>query len=326
MSQEQISFPEEYDRRKLNALYREIPLKDTTSRLLRKYFNAMAGLYGIIPLKKAWEIIHSQCQRAITEREFLAFAEIARHECEYFYILGDDELYVDGKLTDPFQREIICVEMFGMVEDLYFLTKKNQQGKPYYIPDKQELLRYADPFYVELTPEAENLRDFCINELKMDEREAGLFILTMDDKIRFLNPNPTDWLPDWEKMGISFVNEKQLNDFLNRCQAMYNNGRMQCNRGHTPKEMWEMCPAEHRIPKALRFGPNIRKSIADGTMDADEMRAQIFSMKLPSEELRLDMLRQIDEIESKNRPKTISRNAPCPCGSGRKYKNCCGRK
>ena len=40
MSKEQyIEFPEEYTRRKLNARYREIPLKDTTSRLLRKYFN-----------------------------------------------------------------------------------------------------------------------------------------------------------------------------------------------------------------------------------------------------------------------------------------------
>ena len=40
MSKEQyIEFPEEYTRRELNARYREIPLKDTTSRLLRKYFN-----------------------------------------------------------------------------------------------------------------------------------------------------------------------------------------------------------------------------------------------------------------------------------------------
>ena len=54
MSKEQyIEFPEEYTRRELNARYREIPLKDTTSRLLRKSFNAMANLYGIIPLHKA---------------------------------------------------------------------------------------------------------------------------------------------------------------------------------------------------------------------------------------------------------------------------------
>ena len=47
-----IPMPEIYGRRKLNALYREIPLKDATSRLLRKYFNAAANLYGIIPLRK----------------------------------------------------------------------------------------------------------------------------------------------------------------------------------------------------------------------------------------------------------------------------------
>ena len=33
--------PDIYDRRTLNQMYREIPLKDTTSRLLRKYFAAM---------------------------------------------------------------------------------------------------------------------------------------------------------------------------------------------------------------------------------------------------------------------------------------------
>ena len=37
-----IDFPEPYKRRELNAKYRKIPLKDTTSRQLRKYFNAMA--------------------------------------------------------------------------------------------------------------------------------------------------------------------------------------------------------------------------------------------------------------------------------------------
>ena len=72
MSKEQyIEFPEEYTRRELNARYREIPLKDTTSRLLRKYFNAMANLYGIIPLHKAKEILFSLSPKLVTEDEFL---------------------------------------------------------------------------------------------------------------------------------------------------------------------------------------------------------------------------------------------------------------
>jgi preprotein translocase subunit SecA len=27
----------------------------------------------------------------------------------------------------------------------------------------------------------------------------------------------------------------------------------------------------------------------------------------------------------RNRDEKIPRNAPCPCGSGKKYKNCCGQ-
>lgn len=92
-----IALPEEYTRRELNARYREIPLKDTTSRLLRKYFNAMANLYGIIPLHKAKEIVFSLSPKLVTEDEFLAFAEIARHECEGYYILGGDELYTHDR-------------------------------------------------------------------------------------------------------------------------------------------------------------------------------------------------------------------------------------
>ena len=35
----------------------------------------------------------------------------------------------------------------------------------------------------------------------------------------------------------------------------------------------------------------------------------------------LDELDRLDAIESQ--PKNIGRNDPCPCGSGKKYKNCC---
>jgi hypothetical protein len=46
-----------------------------------------------------------------------------------------------------------------------------------------------------------------------------------------------------------------------------------------------------------------------------------FSFRLPS-------MQQIDFVESKPEPShstKISRNSPCPCGSGKKYKKCCGR-
>ena len=136
MSKEQyIEFPEEYTRRELNAQYREVPLKDTTSRLLRKYFNAMANLYGIILLHKAKEIIFSLSPKLVTEDEFLAFAEIARHECEGYYILGGDELYSDVKHTKLLDREIIDVTLIGESIDLFIETKPRQKAHHRMLPD-----------------------------------------------------------------------------------------------------------------------------------------------------------------------------------------------
>ena len=176
MSKEQyIEFPEEYTRRELNARYREIPLKDTTSRLLRKYFNAMANLYGIIPLHKAREIIFSLSPKLVTADEFLAFAEIARHECEDYYILGGDELYTDVKHTKPLDREIIDVTLINESIDLFMETKRSQQDKPYYVPDKKHLLEYDDPFYCEDTPEKQKLRAFLKERCTLNDERENIF-------------------------------------------------------------------------------------------------------------------------------------------------------
>lgn len=39
--------------------------------------------------------------------------------------------------------------------DPYHEVLRGHQGKPYYVPDKKELLAYDNPFYWENTPEAE---------------------------------------------------------------------------------------------------------------------------------------------------------------------------
>lgn len=59
-----------------------------------------------IPLHKAKEIIFSLSPKLVTDNEFLAFAEIARHECEDYYILGGDELYTGVRHTKLLDREI----------------------------------------------------------------------------------------------------------------------------------------------------------------------------------------------------------------------------
>lgn len=320
-----VQIPEEYSRRKLNALYREIPLKDTTSRLLRKYFNAMANLYGVIPLGKALEIIDSQNPGLVTKEEFFAFAEIARHECEDYCILRDDELYLDGKVTGRLDWLIIDIPLLYESDDALREVRTCQQGKDYYIPKKTELLRYDDSSYCEPTPQAQRMRDFLLKTLQLEPREADIAFEEILLQTRCLGGGLQTLIDVVEEAGGTF-NDKQMTEFVAIQQDFNNNTRMHHNRGYTPNEILAMTKPEDRRLKSLSFGPGIRKSLADGSMDAGKLRRDFLTMDLPDEQLRALMLQALDEAQAAA-PKAakIGRNAPCPCGSGKKYKKCCGR-
>ena len=328
MSKEQyIELPEEYTRRELNARYREIPLKDTTSRLLRKYFNAMANLYGIIPLHKAKEIIFSLSPKLVTEEEFLSFAEIARHECEDYYILGDDELYSDVRHTKPLDREIISAVLMAESIDCVIEIKRNQQGKPYYVPDRNHLLEYVDPCYCENTPEMRKLRAFLKGNCDMsDEREAVVFEeLLRGARLAAIQADVFEYL---DNLGVRLKSQRDVERFTALYNAFHNTTRMPCNRGYTPDEMMRVMPPKEGF-KSLSLGPNIKKYLQTGEMDIEDFRKQILTMDLPSEAMRFDLLKQLADIKPSapqpEKQKKVGRNDPCPCGSGKKYKRCCGK-
>ena len=329
MSKEQyIELPEEYTRRELNARYREIPLKDTTSRLLRKYFNAMANLYGIIPLHKAKEIIFSLSPKLVTEEEFLAFAEIARHECEDYYIMGDDEIYSDVGRTKPLDREIISAVLIAESIDCVIEIKRNQQGKPYYVPDRNHLLEYVDPCYCEDTPEMRKLRAFLKGNCDMsDEREAVVFEELLRGA-RLAAIQLADVFEYLDNLGVRLKSQRDVESFTALYNAFHNTTRMPCNRGYTPDEMMRVMPPKEGF-KSLSLGPNIKKYLQTGEMDIEDFRKQILTMDLPSEAMRFDLLKQLaDTKPSASQPekqKKVGRNDPCPCGSGKKYKRCCGK-
>lgn len=185
MSTEHAQTPEKYSRQKLNAMYRAIPMKDTTFRLLRKYFTAMSVLYGVIPLRKAKEIIRSQNPNLVTDEAFLAFAEIAAHEREEYTIMGDDEIYLNQPKPQPLDRRIIHLSLFGTVPDdakaadsapndvlpLTAITM-HQHGKPYYIPPKKEFLTYETILNVLNPTSKAALLDFLQKRCGMGEWEA----------------------------------------------------------------------------------------------------------------------------------------------------------
>ncbi|MFV0563860.1 preprotein translocase subunit SecA [Malaciobacter mytili] len=62
--------------------------------------------------------------------------------------------------------------------------------------------------------------------------------------------------------------------------------------------------------------------------DAKKEQEAIERMKASMEEINEKIQTNLDENEDKTierKEKKIARNEPCPCGSGQKYKNCCGK-
>lgn len=320
-----VAIPESYTRRQLNALYREISLKDTTFRLLRKYFNAMANLYGIIPLKKAYEIISGQNPTLVTEQELLAFAEIARHEVEDYYILGAEDIYTNRMPVEPMRREIIDTLLVEGNMEQYTQTKEIQRGKPYYAPSKKELLLYDDALYCKETPAVTALKKFLATGLRLKDQEAEEVFNGMLYNARCVGAGFQDLMQHMDKLGIRFQSARDVEKFAGLYQEFHNTTRMQGNRGYTPNEMTAMQPLEQRIPHSMSFGPNLHGTLASGAMDAAELRDGVLAMDLPSEELRASMLGEIVAATDPVKSKKVGRNDLCPCGSGKKYKKCCGR-
>ena len=214
---------------------------------------------------------------------------------------GGDELYTDVKHTKPLEREIIDVTLIGESVDLFMETKRSQQDKPYYMPDKKHLLEYDDPFYCEDTPEKLKLRAFLKERCNLnDERENAVFEELLYG-VRSVAVQTPDVLNHLEKLGVQLRSRRDVERFTALYSAFHNTTRMPCNRGYTPDEMMQMTPPEERF-KSLSLGPNIRKSLQTGEMDIEDFRKQILTMELPSEAMRFDLLKQLARHQALHSP------------------------
>lgn len=330
-----LEFPEVYSKRKAKQLYRDLPLSQNVITLLTRYFDAFANLYMIIPLRKALEIYNSQ-NPPLDEGVFLQFADILRHEDQHFYIMGEDEVYADvHELAKPIDRLIIHESLLIIGPDDFAETQRLQGDKPYYVPDKQALLKYADDLYFEKGSEFTALMDFFRKVKRFSPDE----VLDIADELQLnacmSSGDDLDGLfHTLEWMGVRFRDIEEINAFYQLYARLSNATRKPINRGFTPNEL--MARPEFQ-PKDVKLKPGIKAAISSGYLSIDELRdTALAGNELLGGALQESFLGELDRIEQElqdeaagkrapDTPVPASRNAPCPCGSGRKYKHCCGK-
>src|SRR5690625_197998 len=118
--------------------------------LITDYIISLSSLYGLVHKEKVIEIYNMQNEDQITLSQIALIRGKEQDMLEGHFVSIDGNYFI--------YEPIIVFDEF----DLY-MTRKT--GKPYYIPDKSELLKYKDQFYFEKTKEYRVLVDYITREL-----------------------------------------------------------------------------------------------------------------------------------------------------------------
>ncbi|ERJ12252.1 YecA family protein [Haloplasma contractile] len=201
---------------------------------------------------------------------------------------------IDWKIIDP------------IIED------PQRANYDYYPINKFRAISAGSPSFLEETPEIKHLMaylnyNFNINqdELKELMRELVFYIRTgqhMNIYMKLIEAN----------FEISDIEEAQ--EIANMLQALHNNTRLWPLKGYTPLEARESTPFNVEAPVMETSKVNVQAPFIE-----------TFHTKVQAPIMETSQS-NIQDSQTNNptvsKPK-VGRNAPCPCGSGKKYKKCC---
>ncbi|GAA0114729.1 SEC-C metal-binding domain-containing protein [Clostridium senegalense] len=234
--------------------FKELDVKQERYRNVQEYLLAFSNLYGIFEIEFFMNIFNDNNDEKLDEKEFL-------------YIL---DKFAGSLGMVEFDDERVIHQALLVNEGEYETLQELREGKEYKILPKEELLKYADEDYVELTEEHIKLKKF-LNEMCVDTEIAQE---TFEDICMGLVDSDFDIqrvLFELDRRKIEIKSKKQLEEIVKLVANVSNNSRKWSNKGFTPKEL---------------------------------------------------SLRKLNVNANK---KIVGRNEPCICGSGKKYKKCCGK-
>lgn len=326
--------------------YRKTGIEKKKIRTIKECLNACSNFYKVIELDEALMIARKEFRKLnagedVSKAELEALVPIFERDSKLdFYLELESELYDDGKdVLLLIDKEYLCVKNSEFTEadipkfiqsretgepydgpypfeedwDIFYELDRQRQDKGIYIPD--DLMKYAEPYFPD-TPQVKAMRKFLVAlELKVPERMksstsvdgivdsmsekellnfradvADAMIYDMHTYIRDVNTPASKAFPIvLEVMNASGykLSMSEVEMSMDLFTNLSNNTRMPSNGGYTPNELMRKMG---RFPRSVEFGPGF-----DGLMKPFIA------------------------------PPKVGRNDPCPCGSGKKYKNCCGK-
>lgn len=299
-------------------------LSENKIDLLKQYFDAMANFYQFIPLKKAFEIINEQNDGSFSEEAFLAFAELAQaEERNHFYIIaGKYEFYDNMPECQTMEKDLIH-EAIAMFDNEYERLSAAKEGKPYYVLPKGELLKYTDEYYMPESDQYRAMLDFIKAHVTEEPDNILSVMLEILCSVKNGESSPLDAVNNIIRLRDVRHFVRYYDEFEELYKNLFNNTRNPYLNGYTPTEYFQLHgdPAESMyVEKYEMAKEEVEQRLSEILQKSEEM-SNTFT------EFRENIYR-LSSSKPSNQPVPkkvkIGRNDPCPCGSGKKYKKCCG--
>lgn len=202
-----------------------------------EYICALTNLYGHVSPEQVCDIYNRQNEGLLKLSEVELYLKNPNQQIENRYIYIYRDKFMDENLY--------------LFEERYQELISKQKDKPYYIPDKEELLKYAELTYWEKPAEYEELEAYIqMNYYPDDERMSKNLANEIFDHIQM--GNIEEAMKIFDQYEIILNDEKESASILYIIQRLHNNTRMKINNGYTPLELSEITgnPSYH-LPNNL---------------------------------------------------------------------------
>ena len=210
-------------------------------------------------------------------------------------------------------------------DQIYLKLEERQRKVPYYIPSESEILDYAVNRYPASDPVYRRLYDFFEKDMGVEEPDCWKYCVMA--YITFSASGAlSDYMEFLSEQRLVFKSEGQAARFANLIMELNNNTRKYLMKGHTPLEMRAYAPPAKpgERTKILPMSSDAAKLLEEGRK---QLQIMGFDVETNETGTVIPMMSFNNGVsgDMKSGSRKIYPNDPCPCGSGKKFKKCCGR-
>ncbi|HHT87707.1 MAG TPA: hypothetical protein GX002_01660 [Clostridiales bacterium] len=274
-------------------------------------FETAASLYGVVPINIMIRL-YNQRKGKKTDWQTLSsdFEQIPYMHKKFELI---DNIFIYDEL------------LYG--SDHYTKLLKIQGDKEFYIPTENEIIEISRYGFILHNPHMDEFISL-LNQHNILFGEEAVMMAAIINEIINSGGDISDVFDTLDKRRVIFNSKDILAKFVSILNNVWNNTRMLYNRGHKPAELYnkenQLYGAARPMPTIVPGSSKAAKILIEGKEELNSMGFNV-DLDINAEEIPVYSMPSGIDGTIRKETKKIYPNDPCPCGSGKKYKRCCGR-